>query len=144
MPVDGSCDSGNLIAREGPFASLGRGAYYTLEEVFSMMTRQVAPTMAPVRISGESGNGKELAARAIHTMSSRSSGPFLGVHCAALPESLMEDELLGQGRGSFTGAVERRAGCFRQVQKWTLLRDEIRDMPISTQDQLLRVIEGKR
>jgi len=112
----------------------------SMKEVFSMI-RQVAPTTASVLISGESGTGKELVARAIHSLSSRSGGPFVAVNCAALPESLMESELFGHEKGAFTGAVERRAGCFEQAQNGTLLLDEIGDMPIGTQAKLLRVIE---
>ena len=108
------------------------------------MIRQVAPTTASVLISGESGTGKELVARAIHTLSARSTGPFVAVNCAALPESLMESELFGHEKGAFTGAVERRAGCFEQAQNGTLLLDEIGDMPIGTQAKLLRVIEESK
>ncbi|MCU1237851.1 MAG: two component, sigma54 specific, transcriptional regulator, Fis family [Candidatus Solibacter sp.] len=114
-----------------------------MKEVFSII-RQVAPTSASVLISGESGTGKELVARAIHTLSSRSAGPFVAVNCAALPESLMESELFGHEKGAFTGAVERRAGCFEQAQNGTLLLDEIGDMPIGTQAKLLRVIEESK
>ena len=114
-----------------------------MKEVFSLI-RQVAPTTASVLISGESGTGKELVARAIHTLSSRSAGPFVAVNCAALPESLMESELFGHEKGAFTGAVERRAGCFEQAQNGTLLLDEIGDMPIGTQAKLLRVIEESK
>ena len=114
-----------------------------MKEVFSLI-RQVAPTTASVLISGESGTGKELVARAIHTLSSRSEGPFVAVNCAALPESLMESELFGHEKGAFTGAVERRAGCFEQAQNGTMLLDEIGDMPIGTQAKLLRVIEESK
>jgi DNA-binding NtrC family response regulator len=114
-----------------------------MKEVFSLI-RQVAPTTASVFISGESGTGKELVARAIHTMSSCSGGPFVAVNCAALPESLMESELFGHEKGAFTGAVERRAGCFEQAHNGTLLLDEIGDMPIGTQAKLLRVIEESK
>jgi DNA-binding NtrC family response regulator len=114
-----------------------------MKEVFSLI-RQVAPTTASVLICGESGTGKELVARAIHTLSSRSAGPFVAVNCAALPESLMESELFGHEKGAFTGAVERRAGCFEQAQNGTLLLDEIGDMPVGTQAKLLRVIEESK
>ena len=114
-----------------------------MQEIYSLI-RQVAPTTASVLISGESGTGKELVARAIHNLSPRSGGPFVAVNCAALPESLMESELFGHEKGAFTGAVERRAGCFEQAQNGTLLLDEIGDMPIGTQAKLLRVIEDSK
>jgi DNA-binding NtrC family response regulator len=111
-----------------------------MKEVFSLI-RQVAPTSASVLITGESGTGKELVARAIHRLSPRSGGPFVAVNCAALPESLVESELFGHEKGSFTGAAVRRAGCFEQAQNGTLLLDEIGEMPVATQAKLLRVIE---
>ncbi len=114
-----------------------------MKEIFSLI-RQVAPTSASVLISGESGTGKELVARAIHGLSARSTGPFVAVNCAALPESLMESELFGHEKGSFTGAVARRAGCFEQAHNGTLLLDEIGEMPIATQAKLLRVIEESK
>lgn len=114
-----------------------------MKEVFSLI-RQVAPTTASVLISGESGTGKELVARAIHALSPRSAAPFVAVNCAALPESLMESELFGHEKGAFTGAVERRAGCFEQAQNGTLLLDEIGEMQISTQAKLLRVLEESK
>jgi DNA-binding NtrC family response regulator len=115
----------------------------SMQEVFSLI-RQVAPTTASVFISGESGTGKELVARAIHRLSPRSGGPFVAVNCAALPETLVESELFGHEKGSFTGAVERRAGCFEQAQNGTLLLDEIGEMPVGTQAKLLRVIEESK
>jgi DNA-binding NtrC family response regulator len=114
-----------------------------MREIFSMI-RQVAPTTASVLITGESGTGKELVARAIHELSPRSRGPFVAINCAALPETLMESELFGHERGSFTGALERRAGCFEQAQNGTLLLDEIGEMPVGTQAKLLRVIEDSK
>jgi len=114
-----------------------------MREIFSLL-RQVAPTTASVLITGESGTGKELVARAIHNLSPRSAGPFVAVNCAALPESLMESELFGHEKGAYTGAVERRAGCFEQAQNGTLLLDEIGEMPLATQAKLLRVIEDSK
>ena len=112
-------------------------------EIFSLI-RQVAPTSASVLISGESGTGKELVARAIHNLSSRHGGPFVAVNCAALPETLMESELFGHEKGSFTGAAGRHEGCFEQANNGTLLLDEIGEMPIGTQAKLLRVIEESK
>ena len=114
-----------------------------MQEIFSLV-RQVAGTTASVLITGESGTGKELVARAIHQLSARRDGPFVAVNCAALPESLMESELFGHEKGAFTGAVERRAGCFEQAQGGTLLLDEIGEMPIATQAKLLRVLEESK
>jgi DNA-binding NtrC family response regulator len=114
-----------------------------MQEIFSLI-RQVAGTTASVLITGESGTGKELVARAIHQLSARADGPFVAVNCAALPESLMESELFGHEKGAFTGAVERRAGCFEQAQGGTLLLDEIGEMPIATQAKLLRVLEESK
>jgi DNA-binding NtrC family response regulator len=115
----------------------------SMKEVFSLI-QQVAPTTASVFISGESGTGKELVARAIHRLSPRNGGPFVAVNCAALPDTLVESELFGHERGSFTGAVERRAGCFEQAHNGTLFLDEIGEMPIGTQAKLLRVIEESK
>jgi DNA-binding NtrC family response regulator len=112
-------------------------------EIFSLL-RQVAPTTASVLITGESGTGKELVARAIHALSARSTGPFVAINCAALPETLIESELFGHEKGAYTGAVERRAGCFEQAQNGTLLLDEIGEMPTATQAKLLRVIEESK
>ncbi len=115
----------------------------SMKDVFSLI-QQVAPTTASVFISGESGTGKELVARAIHRLSPGNAGPFVAVNCAALPDTLVESELFGHEKGAFTGAVERRAGCFEQADGGTLFLDEIGDMPIGTQAKLLRVIEESR
>jgi len=114
-----------------------------MQEVF-VLIRQVAPSKAAVLLTGESGTGKELAARAIHELSPRRAGPFVAINCAALPDTLMESELFGHERGAFTGAIDRRAGCFELAQNGTVLLDEIGDMQLSTQSKLLRVLEDQR
>jgi DNA-binding NtrC family response regulator len=111
-----------------------------MQQVFSVI-RQVAPSKAPVLVAGESGTGKELVARAIHQLSTRRAGPFVAINCAAMPETLMESELFGHEKGAFTGALERRAGCFELAQHGTLLLDELAEMPSGTQAKLLRVLE---
>jgi len=119
------------------------GASPKMKEVFALV-QQVAPSRAAVLITGESGTGKELAARAIHVLSPRKAAPFVAINCAAMPDTLMESELFGHEKGAFTGAVERRAGCFELAQNGTVLLDEIGDMPVSTQAKLLRVLEDGR
>ncbi|MDE3180267.1 MAG: sigma-54-dependent Fis family transcriptional regulator [Acidobacteriota bacterium] len=114
-----------------------------MQEVMSLVG-QVAPTSASVLITGESGTGKELAARTIHDLSPRRLGPFVAVNCAAIPESLMESEIFGHERGAFTGAMDRRAGCFELADGGTLLLDEIGEMPVATQAKLLRVLEDSK
>jgi len=119
------------------------GTSPAMQGIFSLI-RQVAPTSAPVLICGESGTGKELVAREIHKLSARGNGPFVAINTAALPEALIESELFGHERGAFTGAMERRAGCFEQARGGTLFLDEIGEMPLSTQPKLLRVLEDLR
>jgi DNA-binding NtrC family response regulator len=124
---------------------LGRlvGRSKKMQEVMSLVA-QVAPSRASVLITGESGTGKELAARTLHELSPRKSGPFVAVNCAAIPESLMESEIFGHEKGAFTGAVERRVGCFELADGGTLLLDEIGEMPVATQAKLLRVLEESK
>ena len=105
--------------------------------------KQVADSRASVLVEGESGTGKELVARAIHGLSSRRSGPFVAVHCAALSPQLLESELFGHEKGAFTGAMERRLGRFEQAQGGTLFLDEIGEIDAATQIKLLRVL-GER
>ena len=119
------------------------GSCAPMQQVFSMV-RQVAPSTAAVLVTGESGTGKELVARAIHHLSPRRNGPFVAINCAAMPETLMESELFGHEKGAFTGAVERRQGCFELAQNGTLLLDELAEMPVGTQAKLLRVLEDSR
>jgi DNA-binding NtrC family response regulator len=130
------------LSYQGVLADLV-GQSPAMREVFSLI-RQVAPSKAAVLVTGESGTGKELVARAVHSLSPRAGGPFVAINCAAMPETLMESELFGHEKGAFTGALERRAGCFELAQNGTLLLDEIGDMPVGTQAKLLRVLEDSR
>jgi DNA-binding NtrC family response regulator len=114
-----------------------------IQEIFSIL-QQASPSKACVFISGESGTGKELVARTIHALSPRRQGPFVAINCAALPETLIESELFGHEKGAFTGATERRAGCFEIAQNGTLLLDEIGEMPMATQAKLLRILEDSK
>jgi len=114
-----------------------------MQEIFALI-EMVAPSSASVLITGESGTGKEMAARTLHNLSPRKNKPFIAINCAAIPETLIESEIFGHEKGAFTGAVERRAGCFELAEDGTLLLDEIGEMPIGTQAKLLRVIEDRK
>jgi two-component system response regulator HydG len=116
------------------------GSSHTLRRVLDVAT-QAAPSMATVLILGESGTGKELIARFIHDHSARAQGPFVAVNCAAIPESILEAELFGHERGSFTGAVARREGRFAKAAGGTLFLDEIGELSPSVQVKLLRVLQ---
>ena len=111
-----------------------------MQQVFKMVGR-VAHSDAPVMITGETGTGKELVARAIHAYSQRSAKSFIAINCAAIPEQLLESELFGHEKGSFTGATGQRAGRFEQCHGGTLFLDEIGDMPLSLQSKILRVLQ---
>jgi DNA-binding NtrC family response regulator len=119
------------------------GSSAAMKEIFRTIER-VAPSNVSVLVTGESGTGKELVARALHELSSRRLKPFVAVNCAAIPETLIESEIFGHEKGAFTGAVERRAGCFELAEEGTLLLDEIGEMPAATQAKLLRVLEDRK
>jgi DNA-binding NtrC family response regulator len=119
------------------------GSSRPMRDIFALI-EQIAPSNVSVLITGESGTGKEMVARTLHDLSPRKSRPFVAVNCAAIPETLIESELFGHEKGSFTGAVERRAGCFELASGGTLLLDEIGDMPVGTQAKLLRVLEERK
>jgi DNA-binding NtrC family response regulator len=119
------------------------GSSKKMREMFALIER-VAPSNVSVLITGESGTGKELVARTLHDLSPRKGKPFVAVNCAAIPETLIESEIFGHERGAFTGAVDRRAGCFELAEEGTLLLDEIGEMPIGTQAKLLRVLEDRK
>src|SRR5881275_1540898 len=106
-------------------------------------TQRVAQTEATVLLLGESGTGKELFARAVHHLSNRRDKPFVAINCAAIPETLIENELFGHERGAFTGAGERRLGKFELASGGTVFLDEIGELPLAVQGKLLRVIEEK-
>ncbi|MBX6331649.1 MAG: sigma-54-dependent Fis family transcriptional regulator [Gemmatimonadaceae bacterium] len=116
------------------------GRSFAIRAVLEKIER-VAPTPARVLITGENGTGKELVARAVHRLSSRAAGPFVEVNCAAIPSELIESELFGHMKGSFTGAIADRAGKFEQAHGGTLFLDEVGDMSLSAQAKVLRVLE---
>ena len=129
------------LREQGAFGSMignspaMRKIYYIIE--------QAAPTSASVLISGESGTGKELVARTIHQLSPRAGVPFVPINCAAIPETLLESEIFGHEKGAFTGATERRQGCFELAHRGTLFLDEIGEMTPATQVKLLRVLQER-
>ena len=104
---------------------------------------QAAPTAASVLIHGESGTGKELVAKTIHQLSARSKHPFIAINCAAIPESLLENEIFGHERGAFTGALDRRPGCFELAHTGTVFLDEIGEVAPGIQAKLLRVLQER-
>ena len=107
-------------------------------------TARLARSMAPVAITGESGSGKELAARDIHAQSARADKPFIAVNCGAIPEALMEAEFFGYRKGAFTGATDDRDGFFQAANGGTLMLDEVADLPLAMQVKLLRAIQERR
>jgi len=119
------------------------GASKAMQEVM-LLVEMAAPSSASVLVTGETGSGKEIVARTIHRLSSRANGPFVAINCSAIPESLMESEIFGHEKGAFTGALDRRVGCFELADGGTLLLDEIAEMPAPTQVKLLRVLEEQK
>ena len=120
---------------------LGRSA--AMKQVFALIQR-VAPTEATVMIMGESGVGKELVAECIHMLSHRAQGPLVAINCGSIPASLIEAELFGYEKGSFTGASRSHAGVFERATGGTLFLDEVTEMPLDMQTRLLRVLETGR
>jgi two-component system response regulator PilR (NtrC family) len=118
------------------------GSSQVMEQVREMI-RRVARSQAPVHICGESGTGKELVARMIHESGARREGPFVAVNCGAIPTELMESELFGHKRGSFTGAVADKKGLIQSAEGGTLFLDEVADLPLHMQVKLLRVVQEK-
>lgn len=118
------------------------GNSVAMREVFGLLER-VAPTDLTVLITGETGTGKELASRAVHTRSKRSGGPLVVFDCGAAPENLIESELFGHNRGAFTGAIEARPGVFEMAHGGTIFLDEIGELPLELQPKLLRVLEQR-
>jgi two-component system, NtrC family, response regulator HydG len=127
------------LAATGPLL----GTSQAMQEVFRLIER-VGPTEASVLLTGESGSGKELAAQSIHDLSLRRGGPFVAINCGAIPAGLIEAELFGFEKGSFTGAVRAHAGVFERAQGGTLLLDEVTEMPLDMQTRLLRVLESRK
>lgn len=119
------------------------GQSATMQELRAQIAR-LARSMAPIAITGESGSGKELAARDIHAQSARSDKPFVAVNCGAIPETLMEAEFFGYRKGAFTGAADDRDGFFQAANGGTLLLDEVADLPLAMQVKLLRAIQERR
>src|SRR6059036_3179092 len=119
------------------------GASKKMQEIFRLI-EMVAPSTASVLITGASGTGKELVARTVHELSPRRGKSFIPINCAAIPETLIESEVFGHEKGAFTGALERRIGCFELAEGGTLLLDEIGEMPAGTQAKLLRVLEDRK
>src|SRR6266705_3269719 len=142
-PAEVTATVRRLIERRRLQARTGiLGESPAIQEVL-VKIEQMAPVSATVLIEGESGTGKELVARALHDLSPRRAKPFIAVNCAAIPETLLESELFGHEKGSFTGAAERRLGRFELANEGTIFLDEVGEMPPATQVKLLRVLEDR-
>lgn len=132
----------NITSKDSRYFQQMIGISKSMDDLKRLITK-VARTEVTVMISGESGTGKELCARAIHDLSDRSGSPFVPVNCGAIPDELLESELFGHEKGSFTGAISTRKGRFEMAQGGTLFLDEIGDMPLNMQVKLLRVLQDK-
>ncbi len=130
------------LREQGAFGSL-IGNSPEMRKIYQVI-EQAAPTAASVLITGESGTGKELVAQTIHQLSPRATFPFIAINCAAIPETLLESEIFGHEKGAFTGAADRRQGCFELADRGTLFLDEIGEMTPATQVKLLRVLQERR
>jgi two-component system response regulator PilR (NtrC family) len=140
LPAPGA---GQAVAATGAPASRLIGESGVMQALRAQIAR-LARSMAPIAITGESGSGKELAAREIHAQSSRASKPFIAVNCGAIPEALMEAEFFGYRKGAFTGAADERDGFFQAANGGTLMLDEVADLPLAMQVKLLRAIQERR
>jgi len=129
------------LREQGAFGSL-IGNSPEMRKIYQVV-EQAAPTNASVLITGESGTGKELVAQTLHQLSPRASFPFVAINCAAIPETLLESEIFGHEKGAFTGAADRRQGCFELADRGTLFLDEIGEMTPATQVKLLRVLQER-
>ena len=107
-----------------------------------MKANQVSQTEISVLVTGESGTGKDIIPKIIHSKSKRKHGPFIAVNCGAIPEGTMDSELFGHEKGAFTGAINTRKGYFEEANNGTIFLDELGDMPLSTQARLLRLLEN--
>lgn len=140
LRLPGTEEAVGTAEQEGPELL---GASPAMQQVRAMIEK-LARSQAPVYISGESGSGKEVAARLIHARSARSAGPFVPVNCGAIPENLMESEFFGYRKGAFTGADSDRDGFFQAAHGGTLFLDEVADLPLPMQVKLLRAIQEKK
>jgi DNA-binding NtrC family response regulator len=130
------------LRENGTFGSM-IGNSPEMRKIYQVI-EQAAPTGASVLITGESGTGKELVAQTIHQLSPRATFPFVAINCAAIPETLLESEIFGHEKGAFTGAAERRQGCFELADRGTIFLDEIGEMTPTTQVKLLRVLQERK
>jgi two-component system response regulator PilR (NtrC family) len=136
-----SGQAGNLREASTSLRLLGESS--VMQDIRAQIVR-LARSMAPVAVTGESGSGKELAARDIHAQSARADKPFVAVNCGAIPEALMEAEFFGYRKGAFTGATDDRDGFFQAANGGTLMLDEVADLPLAMQVKLLRAIQERR